>query len=50
MGSSYNKELQDLKSSVERGWKELHSGLGKKENEHDDFFESLKRDIRTKTP
>jgi predicted transcriptional regulator len=32
--------------SVERGWVELRSGLGKTVTEDDDFFETVARDIR----
>ncbi len=32
--------------SVERGWYELHSGLGEMVMENDNFFESVKQEIR----
>lgn len=39
-------EQKDFMDSVERGWFELHSGLGDTVTEDDDFFESVARDIR----
>lgn len=32
--------------SVERGWSELHSGLGETVMATDDFFESIKQELR----
>jgi len=35
--------------SVERGWYELHSGLGEVVADNDDFFESVSKGIRNET-
>ena len=39
-------EQRAFMDSVERGWYELRSGLGELVTDDDDFFESLKRDLR----
>ena len=39
-------EQNDFYNSVERGWYELRSGLGEIVMDDDDFFESVRRDIR----
>lgn len=39
-------EQKAFMDSVERGWYELRSGLGEIVTDDDDFFESLKRDLR----
>ena len=41
-------ERKDFITSVERGWYELRSGLGAPVTDTDDFFESVKREIRSK--
>lgn len=41
-------ERKDFLNSVERGWYELHSGLGETVTGDDDFFESAQREIRSK--
>ena len=33
--------------SVERGWYEIHSGLGETVMEADNFFESVKQELRS---
>lgn len=39
-------EQKDFIDSVERGWYELRSGLGEIVAENDDFFGSIKKEIR----
>src|SRR6266568_202439 len=39
-------EQKDFIDSVERGWYELRSGLGETVAENDDFFDSIKKEIR----
>ncbi|HBG06512.1 MAG: hypothetical protein A2075_00595 [Geobacteraceae bacterium GWC2_58_44] len=41
-------EQKEFIDSVERGWYELHSGLGEVVKDDDDFFDSVSRGIRTK--
>jgi len=44
-------EQQEFIDSVERGWYELRSGLGEFVAENDDFFNSVRNEIRNeKTP
>jgi hypothetical protein len=43
-------EQNDFIVSVERGWYELRSGLGEIVTDDDDFFESVRRDIRDEKP
>jgi hypothetical protein len=44
-------EQKEFFDSVERGWYELRSGLGEVVAEKDDFFSSLRKEIRNeKTP
>ncbi len=43
--------LDEFIDSVERGWYELRSGLGDVVAENDDFFDSIRKELRTeKTP
>ena len=39
-------EQREFIDSVERGWYELHSGLGELVAERDDFFASIRKEIR----
>jgi hypothetical protein len=39
-------EQREFIDSVERGWYELRSGLGELVAENDDFFASLRKEIR----
>jgi hypothetical protein len=39
-------ELREFIDSVERGWYELHSGLGEIVTENDTFFASIRKEIR----
>ena len=39
-------EQREFVSSVERGWYELRSGLGEVVAENDDFFNSIRKEIR----
>lgn len=39
-------ERKNFIDSVERGWYELHSGLGEIVTDDDNFFESVGREIR----
>ena len=39
-------EQREFIDSVERGWYELRSGLGEFVPEHDDFFDSIRKEIR----
>jgi len=39
-------EQRDFIDSVERGWYELRSGLGEFVAENDDFFDSIRKEIR----
>lgn len=41
-------ERRDFIASVERGWYELHSGLGETVTDADDFLASVQREIRSK--
>ena len=41
-------ERRKFLRSVEQGWVEIHSGLGTTITDDDDFFESLRRDLREK--
>ena len=38
-------QRKEFINSVERGWYQLHLGLGKNEEEHNKFLESLEREI-----
>lgn len=38
-------ERKQFLDSVERGWYQLHSGLGRTEEEHDNFLEALEREM-----
>ncbi len=47
----YADEQKEFFDSVERGWYELHSGLGTVVAEEDEFFNSIKKELRHgKTP
>lgn len=37
---------KDFIDSVERGWYELRSGIGETVAEKDDFFDSIKKEMR----
>ena len=39
-------ELIEFSDSVERGWYELHSGLGTVVAEDDSFFDSIRKELR----
>lgn len=39
-------EQREFVDSVERGWYELRSGLGELVTETDDFFDSIRKEIR----
>lgn len=39
-------EQREFIDSVERGWYELSSGLGELVAENDDFFDSIRKEIR----
>lgn len=39
-------ELKEFFDSVERGWYELHSGLGTVVAEGDSFFDSIRKELR----
>ena len=39
-------ERREFVASVERGWYELRSGLGEVVAENDDFFNSIRKEIR----
>ena len=39
-------ELMEFSDSVERGWYELHSGLGTVVAEDDSFFDSIRKELR----
>lgn len=39
-------EQKDFFESVERGWYELHSGIGTVVAEDDTFFESIRKELR----
>lgn len=39
-------ERREFVTSVERGWYELRSGLGEVVAENDDFFNSIRKEIR----
>jgi len=39
-------EQQEFIDSVERGWYELRSGLGESVAENDEFFDSIRKEIR----
>ncbi len=39
-------EQREFVTSVERGWYELRSGLGEVVAENDDFFNSIRKEIR----
>ena len=39
-------EQKDFFDSVERGWYELHSGVGSVVAEGDTFFESIRKELR----
>ena len=39
-------ELIEFSDSVERGWYELHSGLGTVVAEGDSFFDSIRKELR----
>lgn len=44
-------EQREFFESVERGWYELHSGLGSVVAENDTFFDSIRKELRdAKTP
>jgi hypothetical protein len=44
-------EQKELFDSVERGWYELHSGIGAVVAEDDTFFDSIRNELRdVKTP
>lgn len=44
-------EQKEFFESVERGWYELHSGLGTVVAEDDTFFDSIRKELRdAKTP
>lgn len=43
---SRSDEQKEFFESVERGWYELHTGLGTVVAENDAFFDSLKKELR----
>ncbi len=46
MDIRYADEQKDFFDSIERGWYELRSGVGTVVPEEDDFFNSVKKELR----